>query len=72
MLELKPTPALRGKTLNNLSVASWWHKNPMFPIQHEISINYEEMRINRDFKQTKELLMNSIGALENIDNMDEK
>ncbi len=44
----------------------------MFLIQHEISINYEEIRINRDFKQTKELLMNSIGALENIDNMDEK
>jgi hypothetical protein len=33
VLELKPLAELRGKTLNNLSVASWWHKNPMFPIQ---------------------------------------
>jgi hypothetical protein len=33
VLELKPSAELRGKTLNNLSVASWWHKNPMFPIQ---------------------------------------
>ena len=36
----------------------------MFPIQQEIPV--------RDFNQTKELLMNSIGALENIDEMDEK
>lgn len=40
VLEMKPTPQLRGKTLNNLSVASWWQKNPMFSVQQDISVNY--------------------------------
>ena len=35
VLEMKPSHGLRGKTLNNLSVASWWHKNPLFPVQGE-------------------------------------
>ena len=33
VLEMKPFDSLRGKTLNNLAVACWWHKNPMFPVQ---------------------------------------
>jgi hypothetical protein len=62
VLEMKPSHTLRGMTFNNLAVASWWHKNPMFP-SHASKFEYEEVRINRDFNQTKELLMNSIGAL---------
>jgi len=33
VLEMKPSHSIRGKTLNNLSVACWWHKNPLFPIK---------------------------------------
>jgi hypothetical protein len=27
-LNLEPNPLLKGYTLNNLAVASWWHKMP--------------------------------------------
>lgn len=59
---MKPSHILRGMTFNNLAVACWWHKNPMFP-SPAAKVEYEEVRLNRDFNQTKELLMNSIGAL---------
>lgn len=41
VLEMKPTNLLRGKTLNNLSIACWWHKNPMFPINIKDTTDYE-------------------------------
>ena len=62
VLEMKPTNKLRGITMNNLAVACWWHKNPLYK-DVITDMEYEEARINRDFKQTKELLMNAVGAL---------
>jgi hypothetical protein len=50
---MKPTANLKGKVLNNLSIACWWHKNPIFPKETSVRLEYEEARINRDFKQSK-------------------
>jgi hypothetical protein len=27
---MKPTNIIRAMTLNNLSIACWWHKNPLY------------------------------------------
>lgn len=66
---MKPNHYLKGMALNNLSIACWWHKNPMFGARYGNEMEYEEVRMNRDFRQTKELLMNAIGAVENIEDM---
>lgn len=30
VLEMKPTHRLKGMIMNNLAVACWWHKNPLY------------------------------------------
>jgi len=51
---MSPNHNVKGIAQNNLGLACWWHKNPINKIGFTADVvNYEESRINRDFKQTK-------------------
>jgi len=39
---MEPTSNLRGLVLNNLAVASWWHKHPNFRDEEEYSSEEED------------------------------
>lgn len=70
-LSLGPTPVLKGFALNNLAVASWWHKSPIERSDKEEleleSKEYSLSQIDNDFKFVIPLLKNSISNLENVD-----
>lgn len=60
---MSPNFNLKGMAQNNLALACWWHKNPINKAQQiNDYVKYDENRINRDFKQTKEIFMNSLAS----------
>ncbi len=72
---------LQGYALNNLAVASWWHKYPNFrdfidndeegPSSSSISegmVEYSAEQIDHDFENVIPLFKNSIFNIENVEN----
>jgi hypothetical protein len=64
-LSLAPSPLVRGFALNNLAVASWWHKSPSEQKSEEQpKIEYTLSQIDNDFKFVIPLLKKAIRSFE--------
>lgn len=82
-LMMQPNNLLKGYVLNNLAVASWWHKFPNFstlPEDEEGSLDsasgfpdndaeYSFSQIDQDFANVIPLFKNSLYNIENVPNV---
>lgn len=52
-MDSDPGADLRWKVYNNLAVACWWHKNPLFPGKVVESSTHQAELIDSQFVQTR-------------------
>ena len=59
-----PDAELKSRVLNNLGLACWWHKNPLFD-EKTIETQRNQEQIDSDYKQSRGLLLKAIETAEN-------
>lgn len=59
-LDADPSSELKSRVLNNLGLACWWHKNPLFPEKAVESQKLKVDSIDSDFKQSRDIFLKAL------------